>query len=1369
MDQTALYYIPMDRRQAMAHGTTLPERSRGAALFADISGFVPLAEALTLVHGARYGAEELTRHLNQIYDALIAPVNNYGGSVIYFSGDAITCWFGEWENSDSPAARAVSAARKIQNAIQKLAPVVLPERQPITFGVKISVTSGDVQRFVVGEPQVQLQDTLSGQMIDRLASAEGLIRRGEIVIDMPTLDELASDLEVLERRSDAQGREFAVISRFRRVVPETNWPTISQLPDTQVLPWIQPAIREHLRDGANTLHAELRPVAALFLRFRGIDFEHDENCGVQLDRYIRYVQGVLALYEGAIIQLTIGDKGSYLYIAFGAPIAHEDDPQRAVAAAMELRTPPPGLPFIREIQIGISQGTMHAGVIGGVNSRTYGVMGDEVNLAARLMQHAQPGEVLGSGRIYKRTLESVVWYVLPPLQVKGKDQPVSLARLIGKRVEDAEEFSGLLVGRETELMTLTQMLQPLRERRFAGVAYIHGEPGIGKSRVAHELQHLVRQQFQTYWFTCPPDRILRRSLYPFKAFFQEYFEQFPHDTEAVNRERFDTIFDNLLKRASPELYEELQIGYSFIAALIDLQISDSPYELSNPKERFDGSLAAVRAFMEVVAQEQPVIMQIENGHGLDSDSRRLVRFLLQHMQQRSWAMLITSRAPLLTDFDFASDTTFGVVELKELESDAIRLLARQTLGASLTDAAAQFLVDKTGGNPLFIEQLILDMRERGMLQQNAEGVWDITGQGLEEVPTSISAIFIARLDRLPSPIKRIVQMASVFGQAVQLPVLEFMLNDAHLREKIEAVAAHSIWTLSENGVVQFPQSLMRDTAYETQTQGRLQELHTLAGRALEHVHAENLRVYAAEIAWHYEKANDPARERHFARMAGEEAAARYASVDAINYLSRALKLTPVEDAQERFELLRAREEVYNLRGDRLAQLGDLNALFELANQIGNPRQRAEVAMRRANYAEVTGDYHSAVRHAENAVTLSRQHGAPEIEAAGLLAWGRAQGWQANYPAARKNLQNALELARNNNLSAVEMDSLRNLGVLAFAQGDYVAAENYQTRALELSRECGDRRAESAALTNLSRIARGQSDHDAAQRYQETALRLSREIGDRKAENSALNLTQAAFTSDDPARQRTFHEESLRLSRDIGNRRGEATALFQLGVIALEEGDYSTSQKLLEQAIDIAGKIGFRRGEIRARTALARLYYEYHEGDQSRAALEQASRALELAESVGARPEQASALIIAGYIMLAELRIASARQSFEKSYILYREMDQHSPTLEALSGLLYAAQLQEDFNVIDQLLPELITGLPTIDLNTMNEPLRFYMNGFIVLNALQDARAAQLLEEAYRLVQTRAARFTEPTQRLNYLETGRIRRAIIAARAWHDQA
>src|SRR5512136_1827308 len=180
MDALAAY-IPQDRRRALARGVSLPEHATGAALFADISGFTPLSESLTEALGPRRGVEELTRRLNEVYAGLIAEVDRYGGSVIGFAGDAITCWFDECDGDASR--RAMACALALQDAMRQFAASALSNGATTVLALKSTVARGPVRRFVVGDPQIQLVDALVGATVARTAAAEHLANRGEVLID----------------------------------------------------------------------------------------------------------------------------------------------------------------------------------------------------------------------------------------------------------------------------------------------------------------------------------------------------------------------------------------------------------------------------------------------------------------------------------------------------------------------------------------------------------------------------------------------------------------------------------------------------------------------------------------------------------------------------------------------------------------------------------------------------------------------------------------------------------------------------------------------------------------------------------------------------------------------------------------------------------------------------------------------------------------------------------------------------------------------------------------------------------------------------------------------------------------------------------
>ncbi len=193
----------------MVRGEPLPDRSDGAAVMADVSGFTPLTEALARELGPQRGAEEITRYLNQVYDALIAEVERYRGSVVGFSGDAITCWF-----DGDDGRRATTCAMQLQRAMEQFSRITLPSGPAVALAMKAAVAIGPVRRFVVGDPNVQLLDALAGATLDRLAAAEHQARKGEVVLSAETADRLQPHVVIAEWRTDAAGERYAVLQRL---------------------------------------------------------------------------------------------------------------------------------------------------------------------------------------------------------------------------------------------------------------------------------------------------------------------------------------------------------------------------------------------------------------------------------------------------------------------------------------------------------------------------------------------------------------------------------------------------------------------------------------------------------------------------------------------------------------------------------------------------------------------------------------------------------------------------------------------------------------------------------------------------------------------------------------------------------------------------------------------------------------------------------------------------------------------------------------------------------------------------------------------------------------------------------------------------
>ncbi|MDX2344464.1 MAG: adenylate/guanylate cyclase domain-containing protein, partial [Acidimicrobiia bacterium] len=396
-------YIAGDRRRALVSGEPMADRVQGAGLFADISGFTPLTEALATELGPRRGAEELVSNLNRILAAIIEDLHRFDGEVIYFSGDAITCWLDGDDGS-----RAVACALEMQDTMERVGTVVNEDGSTVDLALKAAVAVGQARRFVVGDPDVQLIDVLAGSLIDDLAAAEQVAAKGEIILDESALAALANDVAIGDMRTDGE-RRFGVATglhgRVGMVEPRSELEPVSSF---EARKWLLPPVYETLSTGGAAFIAELRTVFPVFIRFGGIDFDDDPDAADKLDDFVRRAQHVLDSHGGNLLQLTLGDKGAYLYAVFGSPQAHEDEATRSVSAALELQALA-DVTAAAGIQIGISTGRVLSGTCGHPLRRTFACLGDPVNLAARLMSEAPARGVLVTDEVAAAADERYLW------------------------------------------------------------------------------------------------------------------------------------------------------------------------------------------------------------------------------------------------------------------------------------------------------------------------------------------------------------------------------------------------------------------------------------------------------------------------------------------------------------------------------------------------------------------------------------------------------------------------------------------------------------------------------------------------------------------------------------------------------------------------------------------------------------------------------------------------------------------------------------------------------------------------------------------------------------------------------------------------
>ncbi len=1224
--------IPSDRLRALARGETLPDRTSGAALFADISGFTPLTEALCNALGPRRGAEELTKHLESVYSPLIAEIDRHGGSVIGFAGDAMLCWFDAALSTvayagsapASPSALAVACAVELQRATLMFAHVALPDQSTTALTLKVAVTSGPARRFVVGDPSVHLMDALAGKTIARTAIAEHLAHRGEILIDTATADALGARVTIKEWREDPGEHEcFAVVDGLTEPVSAPLLPPLNTaaLTPEDIHPWLYPPMVERERSGERTFLSEFRPCVALFVRFAGIDYDGDQ-AGVQLDAFVQLAQSIVRHHDGTFLQITIGDKGSYAFINFGVFMAHEDDERRAVQVALELRRAAQSLEFLEPLQMGITQGPLRVGMYGGTRRKCFSALGDEVNLAARLMSNAAPGEILLSSRVQKAAEPWFVFEPRPPLPCKGKAEPLPVFAVTGehrKRALRLQEpnYALPMIGRTAELQVISDKLSLVLQNK-AQIIGIVADAGLGKSRLVAEVIRLAHKRgFVGYGGSCQSDGI-QTSYLAWKPIWSAFFDV---DLELPLRKQM-RLLEGEIEDHAPSRAQAMPL----LNGMLDLEISDNDFTRTlEPQYRKSALHALLLDCLDGASKEQPVLIVIDDAHWIDALSLDLLEELAKGLANTSVCFVLAYRPPHTMRLEeLPSFTRIELHELTRAEAEqAIRAKLAQLYPAR-TGGVRPELVDRlmehAQGNPFYLEELLNYLRDRGLDPRDPADLEMI------ELPDSLYTLVLSRIDQLSEREKNTLRVASVIGRLFPATWLvgyyPALGLPEHVKVDLDALAALDITppvTSEPELAYLFKHIVLHEVTYQSMPFATRAQLHELLAHYLER------RIAAGELseaslldtlAHHYVHTENQAKQREYLQRAGEAAQAAYANAAAVSYYRSAIPLQP--EGMQPAVMLKLGQ-VLDLMGEWHAAEDVIRKAEALARRFHEETECGQAQQGLGCLLRKRGEYIESETWLERARSSYERAGDTAGVCCVLADTGEIQRLQGKFVEARRYYDESLQLAEGIGDSKARQTArayaLKGAGTVATWQGDYASARALNEESLAIRRELGDTPGVATLLNNLGIIARFQHDLAGARQMNEESLALFRKIGDRWAVGQLLN-NQACVASDQGkyAEARLLLEESLSIRRQLGDRAGLALSLNTLADVVLDQGDFASACPLLNESLAINRELGNQ-------TAIAYLVEDYAglaaaEGNAERA-LQLAGFAAALRKSIGA--------------------------------------------------------------------------------------------------------------------------------------------------------
>lgn len=1399
----ATAYLPGDRRRALLTGQSLPERANGAVLFVDISGFTPLTETLARQFGRSRGAELLTQTLNEVYQALIDQVDQHDGSVIGFAGDAITCWFDAAADDPVAAARrALNCAVAIQYAMTRFAHFEVAPGAVAALAVKAALASGSVRRLLVGDPAQQVIDVLAGAPLARMAAAEHVAVRGEIVADAATIDLLHGRNDVGVWRADESGQPVGVITRWPPGQQAAN-PVpapLPTLPEALIRPWLLPAVWMHLQQNGEQYLAELRPAAALFVRFSGIDFEHD-NAATHLDAYIRWVQQVLAQHDGALIQLTTGDKGSYLYAAFGAPIASEDYAEQALAAALTLRTSPAQFDFITAVQIGVSAGLMRVGAYGSSTRCTYGVLGDETNLAARLMMMAAPGQVLVSARAAPLVEANYLLSALGEREFKGKAGVQMVYAALGVRSPTLRQLAALYrtppLGRDPEVAAINAALMQAQQGRGCLIR-IEGEAGVGKSHLgAAAAQRATAHGFQLLYGVCQstgqqPYAVLRAAL-------TALFDLTPPPEASA---------DAWIERVRAELTAidpAWLVRLPLLGEVLGLPIPDNPTTASlDPRLRREAIGSLIVGLLHHFAARQPIFLLLEDIHWLDEADQVILLAICRALTERPLVICVLQRpvngqeAPFWSQLAALPEQVH--LPLTELTAPALAALVTQRLGGPVSPLVAELIYAQTQGNPFFAEELVDALCEQDAIVQE-EGVW-VAGRALLQalhaanalersvemwrlraaaplspgilgLPETVHGLVLARLHRLSEEARLTLKVASVIGRTFELGVVAAAhpraLPAATLQQQLAELETRDFARLESPPPLTsylFKHSITQEAVYQTLLESQRQELHLAVARALEMLAPDVIE----RLAHHYSQADltdAGVRQRACAYLdaAAWRARRSYANETALTYFDRALAL------ETRWTWLRGKVEVLHILGLRLQEEATLLALD------GDPTaDPAVVAELWAEFHEATSHFPAARRELEQALAHYAAAADPLNQARVLARMGEVVMREGDIDAAEQLYRQALTLLANAEEKravrvvphgpplappTIRAQVLLGLGVVLRQRGEYEAAAAMLTEALTLYTAQENQPGVATALTRLGGVAFLRRDFGAARAAWQQALTIRRMIGDREGEGSSLlNIAQAYTSLGDYGAALPLLRQALAIQRAIGNRWWENAVWNALGIVALAVGDYAEARRCIVQAEALCHAVGDEAGAAIMVFNLAQVERACGEYASALARLKQSHRWAQANDD----PEfAAQCLTEAALTAQAAGELAEAEGFARAALEGYAALEMHAAMTTDLATLALVHLVRGEVATAQGYARRLLEIFESSEIHQLEYPQRdLYVASRVAAAGGEDAQASALLQRAYALVHTRAASISDAALRCSFLEKVAINREIVAA-------
>jgi len=914
----------------------------------------------------------------------------------------------------------------------------------------------------------------------------------------------------------------------------------------------------HLADkiltGRSALEGERKQVTVLFADVAGstalAERLDPEAMHEVMDRCFAFLMEEVHRYEGTVNQFT----GDGIMALFGAPIAHEDAPERAIRAALGIQASlkrygeelqrQRGIDF--KMRIGIHSGPVVVGSIGDDLRMDYTAVGDTTNLAARLQRAAAPGAIVISEHTAKLVAGRFVTQALGRLTLKGKSEPVAayeIVRALPRTPLVAPSEHGLtpLISRTAELAALERIFEHARNGR-GQVAFVVGDAGIGKSRLLHEF----RQRLGAANVTWLDGRCISfgRGI-PFLPIIDVLKSGF-----AIEEADDEATIIEKIRRGLAGLGAELEAAEPYLRAFLAVDPGDAAIAGMDASARRFATFEALKRLMLGIAAQQPLVVLIEDLHWIDPASEEYLTYVVDAVAGARVLLLCTFRPgyrPALGDRSY-----FNRVALQPLSTDDAAALVAAMLEASEFPAEIRALIaSKAEGNPFFIEEITKSLLEIGALRRTPEGY--ALGRPVSEIviPNTIQDVIMARIDRLGDEPKRAMQIASVIGREFAVRLLQ---RSSESGDSVNALVGElrALELIYEKAGVpelayMFKHALTHDVAYESLLVQRRKQLHRIIGLAIEDLYADRLAEYWETLAHHFSRAADWQRAFEYLVKAADKARAAFANGEAVYFYDCALEAATHLDIapQQRAAICESKGHVHFCRSEfpeaidayrraftevtTDADRARLNAALSEALVWAHENDAATTAATEALVAArstgqldvaaqaqfvvgfvqmVQGQLEETARCYADAVTLARAAGQPVLGGQIELFDGLTFNWRGEYRTAIQRVEPVLAMFREENQLLHFVQACSTFTITLGGGGEYARALALLTEGIALSESIGDKVWRARMWNTRGWILGEFGVNEAAAEANRRCVEIARQLGPQRIASELIGNAEA---------------------------------------------------------------------------------------------------------------------------------------------------------------------------------------------------------------------------------------------------------------------